>query len=106
MQDLTSSWLLGYEVWNRLHAHAAPEAVKDTARIILRSVFLIDLAHAALGRALDPFPVAVKTLDGLHLASMDFTRNTGRDVRVATYDRRLAQAAEAMGFALWQWNES
>lgn len=67
---------------------------------------LIDLAPSTLARALVPFPVIVKTLDGLHLATMDCVRAGGNTVQLATYDRRLAQAAEAMGFTLWRWDES
>ena len=37
-------------------------------------IALLDLSPFVLGRALDPFPVAVRTLDALHLASMDYLR--------------------------------
>jgi predicted nucleic acid-binding protein len=53
-----------------------------------------------LTRALEPFPFAVRTLDALHLASMDFLRANGQVIQLATYDRRLASAASAMGIAL------
>jgi predicted nucleic acid-binding protein len=58
-----------------------------------------DLAssNAALARALEPFPVAVRTLDALHLATMDFIRESGEPVEFASYDNRLIAATEALG---------
>lgn len=50
-----------------------------------------------LERATRPFPVPVRTLDALHLASVGFLRERGRDVTPATCDRRLAEAATVMG---------
>ncbi len=105
-QELTASWLTVYEVWNRMFARHAAESDRNEVARVLRMIPLIDLAPSTLARALVPFPIVVKTLDGLHLATMDCVRSTGSTVQLATYDRRLAQAAEAMGFALWQWNES
>jgi hypothetical protein len=55
------------------------------------------MSEAALARALEPFPVAVRTLDALHLATMDFIRESGEPVQLASYDNRLIAAAEALG---------
>ena len=55
------------------------------------------MGDAALARALEPFPVAVRTLDALHLATMDFIRESGEPVQLASYDNRLTAAAEALG---------
>jgi hypothetical protein len=43
----------------------------------------------------------VRTLDALHLASLDFLRSRQPAVRLATYDARLAAAAAAMGMKLY-----
>jgi hypothetical protein len=53
-----------------------------------------------LARALLPFPQAVRTLDALHLATLDFLRTQGLDVALASYDQRLSAAAAGLGFAL------
>lgn len=45
----------------------------------------------------DP-PRNLRTLDALHLATLEYLRRTGRELTLATYDRRLATAAHAMGF--------
>jgi hypothetical protein len=42
----------------------------------------------------------VRTLDALHLASIEFLRDHGQAVRLATYDARQARAARAMGIDL------
>jgi hypothetical protein len=55
------------------------------------------MSEAALARALEPFPVAVRTLDALHLATMDFIRESGEPVQLASYDNRLIAAAETLG---------
>ena len=58
---------------------------------------MIELTRFSLRRALEPFPVAVRTLDALHLATMDFIRESGEPVQLASYDNRLIAAAEALG---------
>jgi len=43
----------------------------------------------------------VRTLDALHLASLSFLRERGRDVTLATYDERMREAAGRMGIDLY-----
>ena len=61
---------------------------------------LIELTPSVLSRALEPFPLAVRTLDSIHLASMEFLRSQGQRVELASYDRRLLAAATALGIPL------
>jgi len=49
-----------------------------------------------LARALEPFPVPVRTLDALHLASIEFLRGHGQKVELASYDESLLAAARRM----------
>jgi len=51
---------------------------------------------AVLARALDPWPMALRTLDALHLASVEFLRSRGQDVALASYDDRLVAAAKRL----------
>ena len=60
---------------------------------------LTEMSEIALARALEPFPVAVRTLDALHLATMEFLRNQGESVTLASYDNRLLAAARALGIS-------
>lgn len=98
-RPMLSSRLLQYEVWNRLHAYEATAHRQARARRVLNKLRWIELSDEALVRALRPWPSAVRTLDGLHLATMDFLKRQGGRVELASYDARLLAAATAMGFA-------
>jgi predicted nucleic acid-binding protein len=50
-----------------------------------------------LARALDPFPVPVRTLDALHLASALFLGERGQEIAVASYDEQFVRAGKALG---------
>jgi len=65
--------------------------------MILDRVELIELTPNVLRRALQPFPVSVRTLDSLHLATIDYLVRQGQTVTLASYDRRLLAAAETIG---------
>lgn len=93
---LVSSRLLEYEVWNRINARGLASSHADDVRILLGRLSLLELAPAVLARALDHFPIPVRTLDALHLASIDFLRGMGQRPTLATYDHRLSQAATAL----------
>ena len=99
-QAIRSSRLLEYEVWNRLHASGRATAASAETRKMMSGVELVDLSPGILSRALQPFPVPVRTLDGLHLATMDYLRLRGASLELASYDDRLISAAQAMGFGI------
>ena len=67
---------------------------------MLAGVELIEMRGPVLARALQPFPVTVRTLDALHLATMDSLRRHGRTLELASYDGRLLAAARALGIAI------
>ena len=56
----------------------------------------MELTPLVLARALEPFPTPVRTLDALHLATMDFLLNQGQAFELASYDARLLASARAM----------
>lgn len=99
-EELVSSRLLEYELWTRLNAQKLDRSHGDLARLLLSRLAWLELRPAVLERALHPFPVPVRTLDALHLASVSFLREHGKDVTLATYDARMAEAAGAMGIPL------
>jgi predicted nucleic acid-binding protein len=70
-------------------------------RDLLGRVSLIELAPTVLVRALEPFPLLLRTLDALHLASMQFLRTRGQAVELASYDERLVEAASALGIKVF-----
>jgi len=63
-------------------------------------VSLVELTPIVLSRALEPFPVAVRPLDALHLATIEFLREQGRPVELASYDQRLLAVGAALGIPL------
>jgi predicted nucleic acid-binding protein len=99
-EDLAPSRLLVYEVWNRINASGLTISHGGRARDLLGRVNLTEMSEAALARALEPFPVAIRTLDALHLATMEFLRRNGLSVELASYDNRLGAAAQALGIPL------
>ena len=100
-ETLVASRLLEYETWNRLNARGLSGSHGEAARLLLSRVAMLELIPPVLARALEPFPLPVRTLDALHLASADFLRRQSQSVRIATYDGRLQAAAQALDFALY-----
>lgn len=97
---LVSSRLLEYEVWNRVNGRGLTTSHGDDVRQLLGRVAFLELAAPVLARALEPFPTALRTLDALHLASIDFLRGLGQRPSLATYDQRLAAAAIELAIPL------
>ena len=95
-ETLVSSRLLEYETWNRLHARNLAGSHGEAARGVLGRLAFLELSPPVLNRALEAFPVPVRTLDGLHLASLDYLRRQAQSVELASYDRRMTAAACAM----------
>jgi uncharacterized protein len=68
----------------------------------LESVDLVVLQRPILARASEPLPVALGTLDALHLATALVVRErTQEALVVATHDRGLALAARSFGFEVF-----
>lgn len=101
-QQLVSSRLLEYEVWNRIHARRLERSHGDAVRALIGRVALLELATPVLARALDPFPIPVRTLDALHLASIEFLRVRQQHVELASYDERLIAGARALHIPLYE----
>lgn len=95
-ETLISSRLLEYELWNRLLSRGLAPSHGEHARELLQRVALLELAPPVLARALELFPAPVRTLDALHLASIEFLRAQRQDVTLASYDARLAAAAKKL----------
>ena len=100
-QPLISSRLLEYEVWNRIHARGLARSHGDAARALIAGVALIELAAPVLVRLLEPYPVAVRTLDALHLASIEFLRSRRQNVELASLDQRLLAGARSLGIPIY-----
>jgi predicted nucleic acid-binding protein len=100
-QRLVSSRLLECEVWNRINARRLQDSHGDAVRSLLGRVAMIEMVGPVLTRALQPFPVPVRTLDAIHLAAIEFVRAQKQIVQLASYDERLLAAARNLGIAEW-----
>ena len=94
---MMSSRLLEYEIWTTIHGRRLGRPHTEEARALLARVALVELTPTVLARALDPFPRPVRTLDALHLASMEYLRTQGQPVELASYDDRMLLVARALG---------
>src|SRR5688572_7354367 len=90
---LVSSRLLEYELWTRIHSRKLAETHTDVARALLGQIAFLEMIPEVLGRALEPLPAGVRTLDALHLASLHFLHSQGQPAVLATYDVRMIDAA-------------
>jgi hypothetical protein len=101
-ETLVCSRLLEYELWNRIHGRNLDETHGELARRLIGRVALLELSPPVLARALAPFPTPVRTLDALHLASLEFLRAHGQIVSLASYDERMVCCARALGIPVYK----
>jgi predicted nucleic acid-binding protein len=59
------------------------------------------MTPTVLSRALHSFPIPIRTLDSLHLATAEHLRQPGQDVTLASFDERLLAGARAMRIPLY-----
>ena len=99
-EALIASRLLEYELWTAINARGLAASHGNEVRALIGRVALIELTPPVLARALEPFPSAVRTLDALHLASIEFLRSQRQPIVLATYDKRMEANARALGIPL------
>ena len=99
--SLAASRLIEYEIWTRLHAYDLTKSHGDAATGLIGRIVMTELAPPVLERVLEGFPVPVRTLDALHLATFEFLRKQGQVMELASFDRRTLTAARAMGMAIF-----
>ncbi|MBV8771633.1 MAG: PIN domain-containing protein [Deltaproteobacteria bacterium] len=91
--QLVSSRLTEYEVWARINARRLRDSHADAVRVLLQRLAWLELTTTVLSRALEPWPAPVRTLDALHLASIEFLRSQAQQITLASYGERLVVAA-------------
>lgn len=99
-QLLVSSRLFEYELWVRVNAQGLAKTHGEAARDWVGRIALLELVPPVLARALEPFPLPVRTLDAIHLASIAFLREQGNAVELVTYDKRMLEAARKCKMAV------
>jgi hypothetical protein len=101
-RELVSSRLLEYEVWTRIHARGLGDSHGDAVRALVGRLALIEMIGPVLARAQEPFPFPVRTLDALHLASIEFLRESVPRIELASYDVRQVSAARKLKIPLFR----
>ncbi len=99
-ERLVASRLLEYEAWTRIHAGGLSDSHAEPLRLLLGRFAFLELSPPVVARVLQPFPVPVRTLDALHLASIEFLRGQNQEIRLASYDQRMLDAAVKMGIPI------
>jgi predicted nucleic acid-binding protein len=88
----------------RMHDELTDETLIEAVRRfedVLGSVDLVELSPAIKRRAMESFPVSVKTLDALHLATALAIGSSTDDEKVVlfSFDRAMNLGASALGMA-------
>ena len=95
---LLSSRLLEYEVWNRILSYELLNSHEEATFDLLSRVSFFELSPIVLKRAKETFPISVRTLDSLHLSTLDYVWQQGMEIELATYDEKMLEAAKKMNF--------
>jgi hypothetical protein len=98
--SMVASRLIEHEIWNRINSRRLGRSHGEEARTLIARVTLLELAPPVLERALEPFPIPVRTLDAIHLASIEFLRSRGQTIELASYDARLLASGRALGIPI------
>lgn len=96
-QDLCSSRLFEYEVRVRVNAHKDRDVLIQTTDWLLEQMAFVEMEPTVLFRVTQPFGTQVRTLDAIHLATALYMRSITSTLTIATYDKRLREAAQALG---------
>jgi predicted nucleic acid-binding protein len=96
--DRASSVLSLVEVPRALRRISGTATVRQRARRLLGSLYIVDLDRRILAAAATFAPPELRTLDAIHLAT---ALALGEDLsELVTYDRRLASAAARVDLAV------
>jgi hypothetical protein len=66
----------------------------------LNGIELLEMDRTVLARALEWWPTPIRTLDALHLATLEYVGRREAPVQLAGYDHRMLAAARALGILI------
>jgi len=107
-RQVTSALTIAEAARSILRARATARLTADQERAAVRALhrferrcFLVAVTEGVLARVRRPFPVEpVRTLDALHLATIELLGEPPPLVTVATRDVRVRDNARALGYAV------
>jgi predicted nucleic acid-binding protein len=100
-ESLIASRLLEYEVRTVMNLTSAQRAEDEAVRTLVGRIAVIELIPEVVRRAREHWPLPLRTLDALHLASATFLINEGVDLSVASYDTRMRDVAKKLKIKLY-----
>lgn len=75
--------------------------IQSSLFYLIKSITLIGISTDVLDRAGEDFPVYLKTLDAIHLATfLLYAKEASAPLTLITHDQALGQAALALGFSV------
>jgi predicted nucleic acid-binding protein len=96
----TGRAIIRARVMGRLTAEEERAAVR-ALRTFERRSFILDVDRAVLNRVRRPFPVEpIRTLDAVHLATVELLGEAPSLVTVVTRDDRVRRNADALGYSV------
>ena len=99
-QPLISSRLLQYEIHNRLNNLQVATAGREIADKLMQRIALIEIVPEVVYRVRKKDGIQLRTLDAIHVASLEFLRGQGVSIELATYDERMRAAAAKLKIPL------
>src|SRR4051794_41751499 len=96
-----SSRLTEYEIWTRVHARGLGASHAESVRLLPARFGWLEMTPAVLARTLEPWPVPLRTLDALHLGSIEVLRSHRQDVTQASHDSRTIDPAQRLSIPLF-----
>ena len=95
---IVASRLTDLETRVRVARHGDSARHQQAVDLITSRMMFVEIDRASVDLLYREIPAGLRTLDAIHLAPLQHLNGGLRRVPLATYDRRLATAAHAMGF--------
>jgi predicted nucleic acid-binding protein len=93
-----ASRLTDLEVRVRTAARRLPATALEDMEQLLARIEWVEIRSSTMGLLYQSPPPGLRTLDAIHLATLEFVNRELGFAPLATYDTRLARAAQALGF--------
>lgn len=93
-----ASRLTDFEVRVRAMGRLLPRSSAADVEELIARVQFVEITPASVGMLYVQPPATLRTLDAIHLATLDYLNREMSRIPLASYDRRMLEAARRMGF--------